>query len=150
MVRGDVWRAMPVVYRPEAIVESYDLWVRMLGNHEFANLPEPLVEKRVHQNMTTMQNAGHTFNKGDIGVRRQLLAKMGLSASLEQMQIHERACYVEHRNEGQVSALSGSDLDAITAWFETIKSANGQTKLFQAGILSQMLDERLRALSQKV
>jgi glycosyltransferase involved in cell wall biosynthesis len=39
--------------------EDYDLWIRLADKTQFANLPEPLIKKRVHNQQITFSKKGH-------------------------------------------------------------------------------------------
>jgi len=43
-------------YRELPNVEDYDLWLRLAGKHQFANLPEPLTRYRVHDRSCTQKD----------------------------------------------------------------------------------------------
>ena len=72
-----------------SIAQDYDLWVRMFEHCSFANIPEPLLKYRIHENQNSKsfgeQNIIET-NK----VLTNLLKKMGIQPDDSDLIIHKK------------------------------------------------------------
>jgi glycosyltransferase involved in cell wall biosynthesis len=76
--------------------EDYDLWDRMFEYCDFANLPEPLVKYRLHEDQGSELNAKRQFDNAH-EIRRRMIQRMGLRMNPNDLNIHNKIfCGYKH------------------------------------------------------
>jgi len=114
--------------------EDYDFWERAAAKTAFANLAEPLVRYRRHP---AQVSAVHYDDQQALArsVRRRLLTKLDVSATEDQLQLHEDI----------VDSTCGTDplrLATARGWLETLREANHASRYFQEPAFSKVLADR--------
>jgi glycosyltransferase EpsE len=59
MIRKDILTHSVAYQNKYRYAEDYDLWIRLADKTQFANLPEPLIKRRVHSHQITFSKKGH-------------------------------------------------------------------------------------------
>ncbi|MDD2851997.1 MAG: glycosyltransferase [Desulfuromonadaceae bacterium] len=130
-------------YDPEyRHAEDYNLWVRAARLCEFGNIPEVLLDYRVHTSQVSqVNNPEQRANAGR--VRCSLLAELGLDPSKEEFDIHQRI---------STSTVSGCEylFRHSDDWLCRIWEANRDTQRYCESELSLVLAERLVTLLKKM
>lgn len=116
MMRRSVLEQLATVpYDPAALdCEDYDLWVRLAGQTRFHNLPEPLLDYRMHPHQVTNRSPQARFARVQ-RLRGVLLERIGLRTAA----IDEAA----HGACGLDTAPSDLPLPRISAWLQTLRAA---------------------------
>ena len=115
--RAEVMRTSGGGYREEfRAAEDLDLWERLAGSVNFANLPDVVIDYRVHSGQVTAQHRTAMMKNG-AKVRLRLLEGAGLSVGIEQQRLHE--CMAG----GRVGSLES--LAATGDWLRTVVETCG-------------------------
>jgi hypothetical protein len=133
-----------LVYDPlRPYAEDYDLWVRLALEHgaRFANLPEPMIEYRVHEGSVGQRRTAEQ-GRTTSAIRRGQLERLGLSPTEAQMALHDR---VSTRGVGRASVSLG-DCDA---WLAKLARANATGHLYPDRAFARLIQGKRRAIARR-
>lgn len=134
MMRREVWEKSAGGYRPEfRAAEDIDLWERVAPHTEFANLPEPLLDYRIHAGQVTSVATPDMARNGAL-VRRRWLHRVGLEPADSDMDRHEAVAWLR---KGSVTELA-----AAGAWLNRILQANAQSGWLDETALARLIGRR--------
>ena len=126
------------IYSP---AEDLDLWVRMCEYCDFANIPEPLVMYRLHQNQVS--NAlKQGESQGANRVRSRLIKSIGVQLNNNDLLIHN-------------SIFCGEDSNLLTIeniyrYLKHLQSANLQKKLYEPVAFDEFIKSNWRRFIKKL
>ncbi len=134
MMRREVWEESGGGYRPEfRAAEDIDLWERLAPHTEFANLPAPLLEYRVHPGQVTAVATREMAQNG-ARVRRRWLQRVGLEPTAEEMERHEAVAWLR---PGSIDELARAG-----AWLMRLREANRRSGWLDEEALSRLIGRR--------
>jgi glycosyltransferase involved in cell wall biosynthesis len=122
--------------------EDYELWARAGRLFRLGNVPQVLLEYRIHASQVSqLHNPEQLATAGR--VRRALIAELGLDPGAEEFDIHQRVSSY---------AVSGCDclFQRADDWLCRIREANQRTQRYPEPELSLVLAERLATLLKKM
>ena len=118
-------------YDPNFIVANdYDLWVRMFDYCTFANLPEPLLEYRVHSDQSSkliIEKNIHETNK----VLQILLNKIGVQTNDSSLLIYKKVFYGYGIETLQISE--------VFKYLRKLRSSNIRNKTFDHYVFNEFI-----------
>lgn len=134
MMRREVWDKSGGGYRPEfRAAEDIDLWERIAPYTEFANLPAPLLDYRIHPGQVTAVATWEMAQNG-ARVRRRWLQRVGLEPTEGEMECHEAVAWLR---PGSVDHLADA-----RAWLMRIREANARSRWLDEVALSRLIGRR--------
>lgn len=121
--------------------EDLDLWVRMCEYCDFANIPEPLVKYRLHQNQES-NSLKTRQSKGANRVRSRLIRSIGVQLHNNDLLIHN-------------SIFCGEDSNLVTIeklfrYLKHLQSANQQKKLYEPVAFDEFIKSNWRRFIKKL
>jgi glycosyltransferase involved in cell wall biosynthesis len=119
MLRREVLQNVEPVYRDDfAHAEDFDLWTRLLECTEGDNLPEILLDYRVHSQSITQQKSAEMDSVASRTLQRQL-KRLGLNVTQDEIMRHRRWATgrIDYDNILQ-------DIDAAEKWLIRLLDAN--------------------------
>lgn len=114
--------------------QDYELWARIMDELVFANVPELLLEYRLHSEQVGVKLGSKQQEVAD-NVRIKLLEKLGVDASQKEIDLHQAISRWDFNGPF-------ANLDAIESWLITLKKANALSSLFLEDALGQALEQR--------
>lgn len=119
MIRRDVLTKLDTCYRDEFVnAEDYDLWARLLEITEGDNLPEVLLDYRIHTQSVTFQKA-EEMDQAACRVLKRQLARWGMNVTDEEVLQHRRW------STGQLDPESEPrSLELAEKWLQHLLKAN--------------------------
>lgn len=135
MLRRTLWDAAAGGgYREEfRAAEDIDLWERLTDHTRFANLPQVLLDYRVHAAQVTRVASGEMAANG-ARVRLRFLQRLGLSPDEGERARHEAVAWLR---SGSAAALAEAGV-----WLGRIQRANAGTPAFDPEALAHVLSGR--------
>ena len=122
--------------------EDYQLWVRAINDCRFANIPEVLLEYRVHPGQVTSRCAIQQMESSG-KVRRALLKELGIDPDGEEFEIHQLLSAlgrpIRFRFQDRPVVYQ---LERIDQWLSRLKQANDASGVYPEPQFSRMLVER--------
>jgi glycosyltransferase involved in cell wall biosynthesis len=112
-------------------VEDYDLWARVSARGRVEGLPEILAQYRVHEAGISRTLRDNTERSLRIIARKQL-ARLGLTPSHEQLELHRR---LMSRDVPGTAAFAAT----ASAWFETLQQANASHGTYDVNSLRRVI-----------
>ncbi len=128
MGRADILKAYP--YRSSfPVCEDVDMFVRLTADHRVANLPEVLVDRRLHQGQT-IQRQSQRIRERKRDIFRHSLTELGIAASEAELE--------RHVTLGNLKAqpLGRDFLEWSEEWLERIGASNRTTQLYDTQALA--------------
>ena len=123
MFRRDLLRRLDVAYRDEfADAEDYDLWNRLFAFAKGDNLPEILLDYRVHAHSVTLQKS-ESMDRTACRVVTRELSRLGLEPAEEAIRRH-RLWSTGRLHSGDL----GGDLDSAEQWLVRLVAANRESR----------------------
>jgi GT2 family glycosyltransferase len=120
MVRAEALARHGLAYDPAfREAEDYALWARLAEHGALANLPEVLLEYRVHPAQKRQREAGAVAAYAD-RVRRAQLARLGLEPSPTELAVHRQL-------GAGPAAVSAEFLRQAETWLRRLQAANAAT-----------------------
>lgn len=107
--------------------QDYGLWVDISKYCTFANIPEVLVNYRVHPERITDIYRTSQVNFAD-EIRLKQISNLGISINDEEKEIHLK--FLKHKNE----PLSSADAIKIHKWHIKLSKANHSLKIYNISI----------------
>ena len=121
--------------------EDYELWVRAMTFMDIANLPDVLLNYRVHPNQVTQCLSNEQVETAG-RVRLQQLQAVGIELTPEEFQLHQAISICQ--------PLGIEDLFRKTdQWLCKLKKCNDEKKIFSEPELSRVLLERWLTFGKK-
>lgn len=112
--------------------EDYELWTRILRQFPAGNLPQVLLEYRVHgQSMTGGEWSA--MDEQTIRVQEQLLRRLGMSPTAEQLRLHRAASL------GRLPP-SEESIEQAADWLQQLAASNRETRQYPPERLASMLN----------
>lgn len=108
--------------------EDYDLWSRLADFGQIDNIPDVLLDYRIHQSSVTAL-ANVDMERQTLAILGRELGKMNLSPSSDQLRLHRRAGH-------GVRLGSREELDRAEAWFLTLAENNARAGRHPAGAMA--------------
>ena len=139
IIRRDVFMANNYRYNPAMEpAEDYDLWTRLIGDREFANLPESLLQYRMHSNQISSQKS-KTQRVNTERSQLRMLHYLIPEASEDEQSKHLSLIY--GNNVKTVSRLK-----EVMAWADIVSSENQSRKFYNQSLLDALLLEKKKCL----
>lgn len=134
MMRRSAWAAAGEGYREDfRAAEDIDLWERIAPHTRFANLPDVLLDYRVHPDQVT-RVATDVMARNGARVRRRWLQRLGLEPTEAEQVSHEAVAWVR--------AGSLAELAAAGTWLQRIAAEGGRSGLLEPAALAAVLGRR--------
>lgn len=118
--------------------EDYELWSRIVGILQFANIPEVLLRHREHTSQITHTSALE-MRADSMSIRKELLSKIGIECSDRELCLHQIICECS-------SCSSPETLHQAAHWLCKILSKNAEAELLPSEELSRQISDRWYAL----
>ena len=118
-------------------VEDWDFWRRAAEHFELGNLPQVLLDYRIHD---TRMSSQHREEQRRVGRRIQgeLLSRLGLAEHpLRRIHSDVSLASLGCRDRGSRFA------DEVVEWFEVVRDANRERRLYEPAALDVFLADRL-------
>jgi glycosyltransferase involved in cell wall biosynthesis len=113
--------------------EDYELWTRILRNHQAEILPEVLVNYRVHTTNISHVQSDKASSTVMLNHRNQLL-QLGLNPSVDDLDLHYQIGFRKLKSIEQIQQ--------IEVWFQAIEKANETSQRFDNQALNFILSHR--------
>ncbi|MBA3971942.1 MAG: hypothetical protein H0X46_07320, partial [Bacteroidetes bacterium] len=137
IVRNSVIRDENLQYRNEyAHSEDFDLWSRISEKHELANVPDILLNYRVHSNQITgnIHLADQRYKSVNT-LRGRHLEKMGVTPAADEVKIHDLV------SDGR-KAESQTELHLAEQWLKKLVSENDKHQKLDKHSFEKIILER--------
>lgn len=123
MLRRDVFSRLDVGYRDEfANAEDYDLWTRLFEISLGENIPEVLLDYRVHAQSVTLQQS-ESMDRTACRVLKRELSRLGLEPTEDEV-VRHRLWSTGRFNQDDVS----QDIDCAEHWLVRLVEANRESR----------------------
>ncbi|HSW15807.1 MAG TPA: glycosyltransferase [Ramlibacter sp.] len=117
--------------------EDFHLWSRLLGSARAANLPDVVLDYRLHAQQVSSDSAALQY-QASVRVRRQMLSEAGVTPSDVEVALHESVILER--------PLPRADyLLALAGWFSRLEAANEGSRYWHAGELHALLRSKFHA-----
>jgi glycosyltransferase involved in cell wall biosynthesis len=134
MLRRSIWQVAREGYREDfRAAEDIDLWERLAPHTRFANLPDVLLDYRVHPGQVTAV-ATETMARNGARVRQRWLQRLGLKPTEPELARHEAVAWIR---SGTLS-----ELDAAGAWLDRLAAAGAANDPVAAAALRRVVARR--------
>ncbi len=119
-------------YSPDfEYAEDYDFWTSMLGKVRYANIPQVLLNYRLHPEQMTSKSM-HRHELAATRVFSRIVEKLGISASKEELSLH---CAIGfHKKTEIINNISG-----VEQWLLRLHAANKRIRLFDENAFDRVL-----------
>jgi hypothetical protein len=135
MMRASAIREHGLWYDASAVhIDDYDLWSRALPLVRFANIPEPLLQYRLH-GANTGDLHGERQREGRASIYRRFFSQLGVEYSQSDLALQERIGLHDYGGDAAF-------LQHTCAWLEKLSRANRQTHLIDLEIMDLELGTR--------
>lgn len=135
MMRNDLVQDHHLYYNPEVgQAEDYDLWTRFSRHTLLSNIPDVLMNIRMHSASTTRSFVGRQDKCLSL-VHKQVLQSLGIEPSEEELDLHLALSVCNHER-------SLIYVDHAEKWLGKIAEANRRAGVYDAHLLAQVLGER--------
>jgi glycosyltransferase involved in cell wall biosynthesis len=135
MFRKEAMPNIQELYREMNPADDYDLWLRLDKKWKMWNLPEVLAKYRVHGNNMTFYDSDRGREKVRQMVTEALAAKLGITPTEEEYQIHRT-------NFGFEAENPKSYFDKRESWLLKLKKQNDKIQYYNSTIFSKVLADR--------
>lgn len=116
------------------VAQDYELWNKMVTFCEVAILPEPLVKKRSHPEMTSVKK-GEEQLKVVKNIHRELMQKLGVVPGEQTLDIYER--YLK----GTLPKTK-EELFALLDLFDKLIAGNVKSKIYRSDLFDRFFAEK--------
>jgi glycosyltransferase involved in cell wall biosynthesis len=135
MLRRETLTQHSLAYSPEfREAEDYELWARLAEHGTLANLPEVLLEYRVHPGQKRQRHPGGVSDYAN-RVRQAQLARLGIAPAARELAVHQAL------GEGEL-APDHEFLREAEAWLRRLKDANAARPALPEPAFTLALGER--------
>ncbi len=122
--------------------EDYHLWSRILLSVEAANLPEVVLNYRLHANQVSSDSSARQY-AASLRVRQQMLKECGISPSEEELTLHESVILER--------CLPITDyMPQLATWFRRLEAANTESGYWEPAALHRQLRAKFLETSHRV
>lgn len=122
--------------------EDYRLWSRLLLKARSANLPDVVLDYRLHPQQVSSDSSDKQY-QASLRVRRQMLEEAGALPTDNEVALHESVILER--------PLPRADyLVALATWFSRLEDANVRSSYWNARELHQLLRGKFRETAQRV
>jgi glycosyltransferase involved in cell wall biosynthesis len=146
MYRKEILRLFEARYaRDQFPIEDWEMWVRMAGVTRLANLPSILLRYRVHTTSVTGTH-GAKFGSESPTIKTakplytQLLARLGVVATAEELDIHTR---IGHGFPFE----DGNAIRRAESWLRQLIAANRRARVYSEPAFSEVVGSHWSAIS---
>jgi glycosyltransferase involved in cell wall biosynthesis len=101
IIRSSILKQYNLVYQDVAPLEDYDLWVRLAKVTQFANLPEILLQYRIHPSQITQSLQIDLTNSNKKKIYESQITQLGLSPNADELTLHHQICGWNFVNDKQ-------------------------------------------------
>lgn len=122
--------------------EDFHLWSRLLLSIKAANLPDVVLDYRLHAQQVSSDSSARQY-EASLRVRRQMLADAGVELTDEDMALHESV--ILERPLPRADYLS-----RLAVWFGKLEDANTRSGYWHSGELHQLLRGRFHECVARV
>ncbi|MFL6752248.1 MAG: glycosyltransferase family 2 protein [Sphingomicrobium sp.] len=114
-------------YRVEfPVCQDLDMYSRLMLEHRVANLPQVLIDRRVHEGQVVKSQAERIVDRKRV-LFREALGRLGIVPTDEELERHIRLGRIKN------SAIDRPFLDWSEAWLARIAEANRARRIYDAG-----------------
>ncbi len=132
--RADILRAYR--YDPRYhVCEDVDMFVRLQRDHDLANLPEVLIDRRLHPEQTVRQFRGEILTSRQTLIQ-PMLASLQIDATTEDVERHVLLGFADLRDADVDEAF----LVWARDWLARLRRANDATQVFERDALATASD----------
>lgn len=122
--------------------EDYHLWSRLLLKARAANLPDVVLDYRLHPQQVSSGSSGQQY-AASLRVRHEMLAEAGAVPGADEAALHESVILER--------PLQRADyLADLAAWFARLEEANTRSGYWEASALHQLLRGKFRECAVRV
>lgn len=114
--------------------EDFHLWSRLLLTVRAANLPDVVLDYRLHAQQVSSDSSARQY-EASVRVRRQMLQEAGIEPTDDDMALHESVILERPLREADYLAR-------LAAWFGKLEDANARSAYWDAGELHRLLRGR--------
>ncbi len=131
ILRRELMNSCQIMYNEEFNSSiDYELWAQLLDKAVFTNMQHVLLKYRVHKKQVS-DVIKHDQLSNASKIRAELLSKMGISATIEEMQTHENIC----------SYTIGKCTDNVFTWLNRLVQINSSNSIFdKSAFIEQVCD----------
>jgi len=122
--------------------EDYHLWSRLLRQVKAANLPQVVLDYRLHAQQVSSDSSDKQY-AASLRVRRQMLQECGIEPSDDEVALHESV--ILERPPARSDYLA-----ALAAWFQRLEAAARQSGYWDADALHQLLKNKFLETARRV
>ena len=122
--------------------EDYHLWSRLLLRVTSANLPEVVLDYRLHARQVSSESSGKQY-AASLRVRKQMLLECGLTPTAEEIMLHE-SVILERPLDG------ANYLPLLSQWFHRLESINSISNYWDSSALHLLLKSKFLDTAQRV
>lgn len=121
--------------------EDYHLWSRLLLSTKAANLPEPVLDYRLHAAQVSSSRSNHQY-EASLKVRRLMLREAGVDFNDADIALHESVILEQ--------PLERADyVQALAGWFAKLEAGNSATGYWQPEALHRLLRSKFLEASSR-
>ncbi|MGE0822387.1 MAG: glycosyltransferase family 2 protein [Candidatus Binatia bacterium] len=118
------------------VCSDFELWVRIVKHHKVANLPEFLVQRRLHSARVT-STRGQLVRQRKLAIFRTQLTELGVPFTESDLVRHFFLLRMAHNPV----AVTEEYLDWADTWLRTLQETNGSSARYPQDIFTQVLSE---------
>ena len=122
--------------------EDYHLWSRLLRQVKAANLPQVVLDYRLHAQQVSSDSSDKQY-AASLRVRRQMLQECGIEPSDDEVALHESV--ILERPPARADYLT-----ALAAWFQRLEAAARQSGYWDADALHRLLKNKFLETARRV
>lgn len=121
--------------------EDYHLWSRLLLQVKSANLPDVVLDYRLHAQQVSSESSSKQY-QASLRVRRQMLLECGIEPSDEEVSLHE-SVILERPHQ------SADYFQRLSNWFNRIESANSISGYWDSQQLHTLLKAKFVEVARR-
>lgn len=142
IIRRDILKKNSLEYSPTYIhAEDFALWVKASRFTDFFNIPQVLLQYRLHDRSVSRTHKEVQVESSD-KVRVCQLRNLGIEPEKEQIELHRRISMMDIMPIPQ-------QIDAIDEWLQLLLDANARMKIYPEPIFSGVIAHRWYAVCRK-
>jgi len=122
--------------------EDYHLWSRLLLKVKAANLPEVVLNYRLHAQQVSSDSSDKQY-AASLRVRRQMLHECGITPTEDEVALHESVIL-------ERPLLRADYLSALAAWFQRLEAAARQSGYWDSNPLHLLLRTKFLEVAYRV
>ena len=122
--------------------EDYHLWSRLLLQVKVANLPEVVLDYRLHAQQVSSDSSDKQY-AASLQVRRQMLRECGIEPTDDEVALHESV--ILERPPARADYLP-----ALSAWFQRLEAAASRSGYWDANALHRLLKTKFLETARRV